>query len=113
MEKLELAGIDVDVLRHVVERELMRDDLPAREGTILLDIVRRMGEVSARGKTVTVSLSHSVVFEDKFLSDYLEQLDDYEDTASQREWYVLDRLFGGTNAVECVKHNGVLEVTEE
>ena len=111
MEKLELAGIDVDVLRGLIERELISENLTSREEAILRDIVRRMGEVSARGKTVTVSLSHSVVFEGDVLEEYLEQLDDYEDTPSQREWFVLDQLFD--HELAHIKRVANLEVTEE
>jgi len=46
-----------------------------------------MGEV-----TVTISVTYA--FAGKFLQDYLEQLDDYEDTPAQREWFAIDQLIG-------------------
>lgn len=65
--------------------------------------------VEGVSKVVTVLLCKSFVFEGDFLAEYLEQLDDYEDTPSQREWFVLDQLFRGEN-VPFLKEFGGLKV---
>lgn len=112
MEKLELCGIEVYALLNLLGDVLAEDGVSARDSVVLRDVYDRLCGRSATGKTVTVSLSHSVVFEDEFLEDYLEQLDDYEDTPSQREWYVLDRLFSSQN-IDQLKLVTNLSVTEE
>lgn len=97
MDKLELCGWESDALIGLLGEVLAEDAVSARNAVVLQGIYNRLTGSSARGKTVTVSLSHSVVFEGDVLEEYLEQLDDYEDTPSQREWFVLDQLFSSEN----------------
>lgn len=92
MEKLELSGLEVDVLRGLLGEMLAERNVP-----VLSDIYTRLLEGSAVGKVVTISLSKSYLFEGNFLVDYLEQLDDYPDSPSQREWFVMDRFIGENN----------------
>ncbi len=65
--------------------------------------------VEGVSKVVTVLLCKSFVFEGDFLAEYLEQLGDYEDTPSQREWFVLDYLFD-SDKVAWLKRNTDLKV---
>lgn len=107
MDKLELSGWESDALVG-----LLGEALDKRSDRVLQNLYDRLTDSSARGKTVTVSLSHSVVFEGDVLAEYLEQLDDYEDTPSQREWFVLDRLFSSEN-IDQLKLVTNLSVTQE
>ncbi len=104
--KLELSGVEVDVLRGFLGEMLSERSMP-----VLSDIYLKLLEGSAVGKEVTVSLSKTFVFEGDFLVEYLEQLDDYPDTPSQREWFVLDQLFRGEN-IEWLRATADLEVKE-
>jgi hypothetical protein len=48
----------------------------------------------------TVTVTYSVTYnlrKGEVADEYLEQLNDYEDTASQREWFVIDRFIGHDN----------------
>ena len=112
MEKLELCGIEVYALLNLLGDVLAEDGVSARDSVVLRDVYDRLCGRSANGKTVTVSLSHTVVFEGEFLEEYLEQLDDYEDTPSQREWFVLDQLFDHDRLAH-IKRVANLEVTEK
>ena len=107
MDKLELCGVEADALLSVLGGVLAECD-----NQVLQGVYDRLVEVSARGKVVTVSLEAEYYFEGEFLAEYLEQLDDYEDTPSQREWFVLDRLFGG-QSVAHLKDTAKLVVTEK
>lgn len=48
-------------------------------------------------KQVSVTFSVTYDFVDELLEEYLEQLNDYSDTPSQREWFVIDRFVGHDN----------------
>jgi hypothetical protein len=106
MEKLELSGLEVDVLRGLLGEMLAERNVP-----VLSDIYTRLLEGSAVGKVVSVSLKAEYHFEGDFLAEYLEQLDDYADTPSQREWYVLDRMFP-SDLLGHLKDTAELVVTE-
>jgi hypothetical protein len=105
--KLELSALEVDVLRG-----FLGEMLAERNAPVLSDIYTRLLEGSAVGKVVSVSLHKEFVFEGDFLADYLEQLDDYADTPSQREWFVLDQMFP-SELVGRLRECGVLDVTEK
>ena len=68
--------------------------------------------LSAIGKVVTISLSKQYCFEGDLLVEYFEQLDDYEDTPSQREWFVMDR-FIGEEALSKLDKGFVMKVEEK
>jgi hypothetical protein len=105
MEKLELCGVEVYALLNL---------LADSDDVVLSSLYDRLCGRSAMGKEVVVSLSKTFVFEGEFLAEYLEQLDDYEDTPSQREWFVLDQMFRNTsrNEIEWLRRNSGLEVKE-
>jgi hypothetical protein len=105
--KLELSGVEVDVLRG-----FLGEMLAERNAPVLSDIYTKLLEGSAVGKVVTISLSKEYVFEGDFLAGYLEQLDDYPDTPSQREWFVMDR-FIGEEALSKLDEGYVMKVEEK
>lgn len=48
----------------------------------------------------TVTVTYSVTYDlskGEEAEEYLEQLGDYQDTKSQREWFVIDRFVGHDN----------------
>lgn len=46
--------------------------------------------------TVTITVTYDLS-EGELAKWYLQQLDDHEDTSSQREWFAIDRLIGHEN----------------
>jgi hypothetical protein len=65
------------------------------------------------GKQVT--LTYSITYdlrEGEVADEYREQLNDYEDTASQRAWFAIDRFIGHDNLALFDKQ-ATLIVTEE
>lgn len=107
MDKLEFSGWEVDALRG-----LLGEVLASRFDSALSSAYEKLLEGSAVGKVVTISLSKEYVFEGNFLVDYLEQLNDYPDTPSQREWFVMDR-FIGEEALSKLDKGYVMKVEEK
>jgi len=107
LSKLELSGLEVDVLRG-----FLGEMLAERSAPVLSDIYTKLLDGSAVDKVVTISLFKEYVFEGDFLADYFEQLGDYADTPSQREWFVVDR-FIGEEALSKLDKGYVMKVEEK
>jgi hypothetical protein len=52
----------------------------------------------SRKVTVTYTVTYDLR-KGEVADEYLEQLDDYKDTRSQREWFAIDRFIGHNNLV--------------
>jgi hypothetical protein len=62
-----------------------------------------------------VTITYSVTYDLRkgaTAKEYLEQLDDYRDSKSQREWFVIDRFIGHHN-LWLFDKKAKLKITEE
>lgn len=66
-------------------------------------------KVTARKVLVRYEITYE--FSGDLLEEYYAQLDDYPDTATQREWFVIDRFIGHENLRRFDK-NATLKVEE-